>query len=124
MRNCDRDGTTREGVRGQRYGIDTDRVDLSAGVEQAKGDRHQFRIIVSAEDGMEYDDLKPLTRRLMARVEEDLGTKLDWVAVDHYNTGHPHTHVIVRGKDESGKRSEERRAGKEGGSTCRSRWWQ
>src|SRR3546814_17868545 len=52
---------------------------------------------------MEYDDLKPLTRRLMARVEEDLGTKLDWVAVDHYNTGHPHTHVIVRGKDERGK---------------------
>src|SRR3546814_142520 len=52
---------------------------------------------------MEYNDLKPLTRRLMARVEEDLGTKLDWVAVDHYNTGHPHTHVIVRGKDERGK---------------------
>ena len=55
---------------------------------------NEFR---SAEDGAEYDDLKPLTRRLMAQVEEDLGTKLDWVAVDHYNTGHPHTHVIVRG---------------------------
>src|SRR3546814_8154608 len=96
-------GTTREGGRGQLYGADTDRVDRSAWVEQSKGDRHQFRIIVSAEDGMEYDDLKPLTRRLMARVEEDLGTKLDWVAVDHYNTGHPHTHVIVRGKDERGK---------------------
>src|SRR3546814_20362799 len=52
---------------------------------------------------MEYDDLKPLTRRLMARVEEDLGTKLDWMAVDHYNTGHPHTHIIVRGKDQRGK---------------------
>src|SRR3546814_1482538 len=39
----------------------------------------------------------------MARVEEDLGTNLDWVAVDHHNTGHPHTHIIVRGKDERGK---------------------
>src|SRR3546814_7005620 len=72
-------------------------------LEQASDDRHQFRIIVSPEDGVEYDDLKPLTRRLMARVEEDLGTNLDWVAVDHHNTGHPHTHIIVRGKDERGK---------------------
>jgi type IV secretory pathway VirD2 relaxase len=30
-------------------------------------------------------------------METDLGTKLDWIAVDHHNTGHPHTHVIVRG---------------------------
>src|SRR3546814_12217749 len=36
-------------------------------------------------------------------MEEDLGTKLDWVAVDHYNTGHPHTHILVRGRDERGK---------------------
>jgi hypothetical protein len=39
----------------------------------------------------------------MARMEEDLDTKLDWVAVDHFNTGHPHTHVIVRGKDDRGQ---------------------
>jgi type IV secretory pathway VirD2 relaxase len=25
----------------------------------------------------------------MAQVEQDLGTKFDWVAVDHYNTGRP-----------------------------------
>src|SRR3546814_9794762 len=77
-------------------------VDRKAWLEPAKGDRHQFRFIVSAEDGMEYDDLKPRARRLMQRVEDDLGTKLDWVAVDHYNTGHPHTHILVRGKDERG----------------------
>src|SRR5690606_20164883 len=28
---------------------------------------------------------------------------LDWVAVDHFNTGHPHTHVVLRGKDERGQ---------------------
>ena len=55
---------------------------------------------MSAEDGAEYEDLKPLVRRLMDRMEEDLGTKLDWVAVDHHNTGHPHTHIILRGRDE------------------------
>lgn len=103
LRYVERDGTTREGGRGQLYGADTDAVDRRAWLEQAKGDRHQFRIIVSAEDGAEYGDLKLLTRRLMHRVEEDLGTRLDWVAVDHHNTGHPHTHIIVRGKDERGK---------------------
>lgn len=102
LRYVERDGTTREGERGKLYGADADAVDRGAWLEQAKDDRHQFRIIVSAEDGIEYDDLKPLTRRLMARVEEDLGTGIDWVAVDHHNTGHPHTHIIVRGKDDCG----------------------
>jgi type IV secretory pathway VirD2 relaxase len=103
MRYVERDGTTRDGGRGRLYGADTDKVDREAWLAKAKGDRHQFRIIVSPEDGLEYEDLKPLTRRLMARVEEDLGTTLDWVAVDHHNTGHPHSHIIVRGKDERGK---------------------
>jgi type IV secretory pathway VirD2 relaxase len=39
----------------------------------------------------------------MSQMEADLGTKLDWVAVDHYNTGHPHSHIVIRGKDDLGK---------------------
>ena len=39
----------------------------------------------------------------MADVERDLGTKLDWVAVDHWNTDNPHVHVLVRGRAEDGK---------------------
>ena len=103
MRYVERDGTTRNGGRGQLYGPDADKVDGKAFLDQRQDDRHQFRFIVSPEDGADYDDLKDLTRRLMARMEEDLGTKLDWVAVDHFNTGHPHTHIIVRGKDDRGK---------------------
>ncbi|TGX55830.1 DUF3363 domain-containing protein [Sphingomonas gei] len=102
LRYLQRDGTTRDGAPGQLYGADDDAVDGKAFRERWAGDRHQFRFIVSAEDGAEYEDLKPLTRRLMARVEEDLGTKLDWVAIDHFNTGHPHTHIVVRGKDQFG----------------------
>lgn len=100
MRYIQRDGVTREGEPGQLYSAAQDRADGKAFIDRAEGDRHQFRFIVSPEDGAEYDDLKPLTRRLMARMEEDLGTGLDWVAVDHYNTGHPHSHIIVRGKDD------------------------
>lgn len=103
LRYIQRDGVTREGEPGELYGAEQDRVDGKAFLERSVGDRHQFRFIVSAEDGAEYDDLKPLTRRLMARMEEDLGTKLDWVAVDHYNTGHPHTHILLRGRDERDK---------------------
>ncbi|MER9442352.1 relaxase/mobilization nuclease and DUF3363 domain-containing protein [Mesorhizobium sp. M0340] len=103
LRYLQRDGVTREGEPGELYSADSDRVDGKAFIDRADGDRHQFRFIVAPEDGIEYDDLKPLTRRLMAQMEGDLGTKLDWVAVDHFNTGHPHTHIIVRGKDDRGE---------------------
>ena len=39
----------------------------------------------------------------MRQLEGDLGTKLDWVAVNHFNTGHPHVHVSVNGRDELGE---------------------
>lgn len=103
LRYLERDGTTREGERGQLYGPETDIADGRAFLEKSAGDRHQFRLIVSAEDGLLYQDLKPLTRQFMAQVERDLETRLDWVAVDHFNTVHPHTHIILRGIDDRGK---------------------
>jgi len=103
LRYLQRDGTTREGDRGTLYSADLDNADGKAFLERGTGDRHQFRFIVAAEDGAEYPDLKPMIRRLMAQAEKDLGTKLDWVAVDHFNTGHPHTHILIRGKDDRGQ---------------------
>ena len=103
LRYIQRDGVTREGTPGELYSAERDKADGRSFLERADGDRHQFRFIVSAEDGQNYDELKALTRRLMSQMEQDLGTKLDWVAVDHFNTGHPHTHIVVRGKDERGR---------------------
>lgn len=103
LRYIQRDGVTREGLPGELYDGDTDRADGKAFLERSDGDRHQFRFIVSAEDAVEYEDLKGVTRRLMKQMEEDLDTRLDWVAVDHYNTGHPHTHIVLRGKDDRGR---------------------
>lgn len=103
LRYIQRDGVTREGASGELYGRDSDRADGKAFLERCDGDRHQFRFIVSAEDGDQYKDLKPFVRRLMAQVEQDLGTKLDWVAVDHFNTEHPHTHIALRGIDDAGR---------------------
>jgi type IV secretory pathway VirD2 relaxase len=103
LRYIQRDGVTREGAPGELYDAERDQTDGKAFLARSEGDRHQFRFIVTPEDGAEYEDLKDLTRRLMQRAEEDLATKLDWVAVDHYNTGHPHIHIVVRGKDETGR---------------------
>ena len=103
LRYIQRDGTSRDGERGQLYSATEDRADGAAFLERGQEDRHQFRFIVSPEDGADLSDLTAYTRDLMSQVEADLGTKLDWVAVNHHNTGHPHVHVIVRGKDDLGE---------------------
>ncbi|QEH81590.1 DUF3363 domain-containing protein [Sphingomonas sp. C8-2] len=103
LRYIQRDGVTREGTPGELYGRDADQVDGRDFLERSAGDRHQFRLIVSAEDGAEYPNLKSYIRRLMAQAELDLGTRLDWVAVDHFNTERPHTHLMLRGVDDKGE---------------------
>jgi type IV secretory pathway VirD2 relaxase len=103
IRYLQRDGTTRDGERGRLYGAETDAADGKAFTERGREDRHQFRFIIAPEDGDRLSDLRAFTREVMRQIEQDLGTPLDWVAVDHFNTGHPHSHVIVRGRDELGK---------------------
>ena len=103
LRYIQRDGVTREGEPGRLYDATSDEADGKAFRERGEGDRHQFRFIVSPEDGTELDDLKPFVRGLMAEMERDLDTRLDWVAVDHFNTDNPHSHIVLRGKDEVGK---------------------
>jgi type IV secretory pathway VirD2 relaxase len=103
LRYIQRDGVTREGEPGALYSADNDIADGKTFLERCDGDRRQFRFIVSAEDADQYTDLKPFVRRLMSQMEQDLGTKLDWVAVDHFNTGHPHTHIVVRGVNDRGE---------------------
>jgi type IV secretory pathway VirD2 relaxase len=103
LRYIEREGVDRQGGAGRAYGPTTDDADTTAFEERGRGDRHQFRFIVSAEDAGQLDDLRTYTRHLMARMEADLGTRLDWVAVDHWNTDNPHTHVVLRGKDDTGK---------------------
>jgi len=103
LRYLERDGVTRDGEKGQVYSAARDAEDGRAFLDRGREDRHQFRFIVSAEDGVELADPRETTRGLMKQMEADVGTKLDWIAVDHHNTGHPHTHIIVRGITEDGK---------------------
>ena len=74
-------------------------IDASAetlGRWQAQGDERLWKIIVSPEFG-DRVDMEILVTKLMEKMERDLGTKLEWIAVNHYNTEHPHAHLAVRG---------------------------
>ena len=97
-----RDGVTRDGERGVMFDATGDQSDDGAFAERCREDRHHFRFIVSPEDAGEMTDLRAFTRDLARHMEADLGTKLDWIAVDHWNTDNPHVHLLVRGIDETG----------------------
>ncbi|MEP7457624.1 DUF3363 domain-containing protein [Phyllobacterium sp. SB3] len=97
-----RDGVTRDGEKARLFGPDGDGADAKDFAARAEGDRHHFRFIVSPDDAVEMSDLKGFARDLVTQMEKDLGTKLEWVAVDHWNTEHPHVHLIVRGVRDDG----------------------
>jgi type IV secretory pathway VirD2 relaxase len=98
-----RDGVGRDGCYADLFGSESDDLDRARFAERCEDDRHHFRFIVSPEDATELEDLRAFARDLMARVQRDLGTRLDWVAVDHWNTDNPHVHILVRGKADDGR---------------------
>lgn len=102
LRYIAREGVTRDSQRGVAYDAHDDGVDLAAFEQRGRRDRHQFRFIVAPEDAAELKDLQRFTRELMEQMEVDLGSQLDWVAVDHWNTDNPHTHVVLRGRHQAG----------------------
>ncbi|GGB12145.1 hypothetical protein GCM10011491_44990 [Brucella endophytica] len=98
-----REGVTRDGEKARLFGPGTENADAGAFAERCQDDRHHFRFIVSPDDALEMADLKSFTRDLVSQMEKDLGTRLEWVAVDHWNTEHPHVHLIVRGVRDDGQ---------------------
>lgn len=98
-----REGVTRDGEKARLFGPGGDDLDAKEFGERCEDDRHHFRFIVSPEDAVEMVDLKAFTRELMSQMEKDFCTKLDWVAIDHWNTDNPHVHVLLRGRADDGQ---------------------
>ncbi len=98
-----REGVTRDGEKARMFGPGDDAVDPKEFAERCKDDRHHFRFIVSPEDAADLADLRSFSQDLMRQMEKDLGTDLDWVGVDHWNTDNPHIHIILRGKADDGQ---------------------
>ena len=93
----------KEGARAVGFSATETAVDVAGRLAswQSAGDERMFKIIVSPEFG-ERVDLEKHTRDLMRRIERSLLTKLEWVAVTHHNTEHPHIHIALRGLDDRG----------------------
>ena len=71
-------------------------------VRDAQQDPHQFRLVVSVPSHPGLDRTRYI-ERFMQQVEKDLGRPIDWLAANHYDTEHPHTHIVLRGRDTTGK---------------------
>ena len=98
-----RDGVSRDGREAGLFDARSDNADGNAFADRCSDDRHHFRFIVSPEDCSDLSDVRAFTRDLVATMEHDLGTRLEWVAVDHWNTDNPHVHLLVRGKADDGE---------------------
>ena len=85
------------------FSATADHIDVAKTLNgwQNAGDQRLFKLIISPEFG-ERLDLRRQTRELLARMEQDLGVRLEWAAVAHFNTGHPHVHIALRGRTDAG----------------------
>lgn len=110
----ERDGAGEGEAKAKLYGRGAEQEDLGDEIsmsepdapsfaDRCEGDRHHFRFVIAPEDANAMQDLSVFTKDLVGQMERDLGTKLDWVGTNHYDTGQPHTHLIIRGVRDNGK---------------------
>jgi len=99
-----REGAQREGEKGLGFDAGSTQVEIDRRLDgwQRAQDPRLWKMILSPERGVALD-LVEHTRSVLNAMERDLGTRLEWVAVDHRNTAHPHVHVAIRGRDEAGR---------------------
>lgn len=103
-RYLERQGAQKNEEKSKGFDEQSEDVQLSQKLDvwQKENDEYVFKIIVSPEQA-ERLNLREHTRELMIKIENDFGAKLEWAAVDHYNTDQPHVHVVIRGKDKNGQ---------------------
>ena len=98
-----REQAQREGERGQGFDREREDLDMAATVRAwERTDGLVWSVIISPEDA-ERMNLRQHVRDLTAAMERDLGTELEWVAIDHNNTDDKHVHLLVRGVRDDGR---------------------
>jgi len=60
-----------------------------------------FRIFLSPQS--DKADLKDLAERFIAKLEKQTGYQLYWQRACHYDTAHPHAHLLINGVDKKGR---------------------
>jgi hypothetical protein len=89
-----REGAGVDGGRAELYGTDTDEY-------KADMADKNFRIFLSPKTN-NYD-LKNLAKEFIKKLEQQTGYSFYWQAANHYNTAHHHAHLLINGKDKSGR---------------------
>ena len=86
----------------ERLGSQSDRPLHSVAEEWHKaGDTRLFKIIISPEDG-QAADFRTTSSDMIGALEQRTGERLEWAGIVHRNTDHPHAHIILRGRTQSG----------------------
>ena len=102
-RYLSRPGAQQEFNKGLGFDAGREDIDLVTTVRGwERQDDLMWRFIVSPEDADRLN-LREHVRGLVAEMEGDLGSKLQWVAIDHHNTDDAHVHLLVRGVRENGR---------------------
>lgn len=99
----------RESAAGQKESHEHERLDSQdnrslhaiADQWQKAGDVRMFKIIISPEDGATAD-FSTASLDMIRALEQRTGEKLEWAGIVHRNTEHPHAHIILRGRAQSG----------------------
>jgi hypothetical protein len=89
-----REGTDRNGERAALYGT-------GLGEYRNNMVEKNFRVFLSPQSGK--TDLTALAERFVKKLELQTGYKLYWQAANHYNTAHPHAHLLINGRDKNGR---------------------
>ncbi len=66
---------------------------------QMQADHQRFTLMVSFPEFPQTPqfDRTVFIAHVMRQMERDLGLPLQWMAANHYDTAHPHTHIVMRG---------------------------
>lgn len=99
-----REGTQTPG-RGQGFDGEQDTISVSQtlGRWQHQRDAHVFKVIISIRHADRLDLPTFVRRFITEKIERDLGVRVQWMAIVHTNTDHPHVHLLIRGRDADGQ---------------------
>ncbi len=99
----EREGAQKEDKRGRGFDASHEEISLASRLNewQMAGDPRLFKVVLSPEDGDRLA-LREFTRGYMAKLAPHLSAhpeRIEWAAIEHYNTGHPHIHLLIRGNN-------------------------
>lgn len=82
------------------FNMGQDRIDrraIAKDIMAQTGDIYYHRMMLSPAENEPVTDWKAWTRAVMTDLEKRLGKSLNWYAMHHHNTDHPHMHIVLQG---------------------------